>query len=110
MLSPQLRMKALQLKSLKPELRDMAVEDIAQLMAAEGMGQPGTGGGALADIFQMPKRLSPSSPAPMEAVRLVAPKPTTQIVPGAGVDAFRRAQEVRATTEREPAPSERAAA
>jgi hypothetical protein len=110
MLSPQLRMKALQLKSLKPELRDMAVEDIAQLMAAEGMGQPGASVGGLADIFQIPKRLSPSSPAPMEAVQLFAPKPTAEIVPGAGVDAFRRAQEVRGFAAQQPSVAESSAA
>lgn len=107
----QARMEAMRLRTQRPELQNMAVEDlISQIMASEGMGAPGAGGGALADIFQIPKRLSPSSPAPMEAARLVAPKPTANIVPGAGVDAFRRAQEVRATTERGPTVGERAAA
>jgi hypothetical protein len=104
-------MKALQLKSLKPELRNMAVEDIAaQIMASEGMGAPGAGGGALADIFQLPKTLTAASPAPMAAARLAAPKPTADIVPGAGVDSFRRAQQVRQRTDRGPTPEERSAA
>jgi hypothetical protein len=83
----------------------MAVDDlISQIMATEGMGEPGAGaGGNLADLF--PTQLSPSSPAPMQAARLVAPKPTADMVPGAGVDAYRRAQEVRAQTEQPPAPA-----
>ena len=77
-------MKALQLRTLKPELRNMAIEDLtAQVMASEGMGDPGSGGGGLANLFP-PKTLTPSSPAPMMAARFVAPKPTAQIVPGAG--------------------------
>jgi hypothetical protein len=107
----QARARALQLRSLKPELRNMAVDDlIAQVMATEGMGAPGAGGGALADIFQLPKTLTAASPAPMMAARLAAPKPTADIVPGAGTDSFRRAQQVRERTDREPAPEERAAA
>jgi hypothetical protein len=83
----------------------MAVDDlIAQVMATEGMGAPGAGGGALANLFP-PKTLSPSSPAPMMAARLQAAKPTAEIVPGA--DAFRRAQEVR---NRKPTVGERDAA
>jgi len=74
------------------------------------MGAPGAGGGALADIFQLPKTLTAASPAPMMAARLAAPKPTADIVPGAGTDSFRRAQQVRERTDREPAPEERAAA
>jgi hypothetical protein len=102
-------MEAMRLRTQRPELQNMAVEDlISQIMASEGMGAPGAGGGGLANLF--PTQLSPSSPAPMEAARLVAPKPTANIVPGAGVDAFRRAQEVRATTERGPTVGERAAA
>jgi hypothetical protein len=46
----------------------------------------------------------------MMAARLEAAKPTADIVPGAGVDAFRRAQEVRQQTERGPTVGERAAA
>ena len=100
----QARMKALQLRSLKPELQNVAIDDLmARIMASEGMGTPGSGGGGLADIF--PTQLSPSSPAPMEAARLVAPKPTAEIVPGAGTDAFRRAQEVRDRTEQQPTPA-----
>ena len=106
----QARMKAMQLRSLKPELRNMAIEDLtAQVMATEGMGAPGAGGGGLADLFP-PKTLTPSSPAPMAAARFQAAKPTADIVPGAGTDAFRRAQEVRQRTERGPTPDERAAA
>jgi len=106
----QARMKALQLRSLKPELQNMAVEDlIAQVMATEGMGAPGAGGGGLANLFP-PKTLTPSSPAPMMAARLAAPKPTANIVPGVDVGSFRRAQEVRERTERGPTPDERAAA
>ena len=105
----QARMEAMRLRTQRPELQNMAVEDlISQIMASEGMGAPGAGGGGLANLF--PTQLSPSSPAPMETARLVAPKPTANIVPGAGVDAFRRAQEVRATTERGPTVGERAAA
>jgi hypothetical protein len=59
------------------------------------MGTPGAGGGALADIFQIPKKLSPSSPAPMEVARLAAPKPTAQTLAGVGTGAFQRAQEIR---------------
>jgi hypothetical protein len=107
----QAQMRAMQLRSLKPELQNMAVEDlISQIMATEGMGAPGAGGGGLADIFQPARVLTPSSPAPMEASRLAAPKPTADIVPGAGTDAFRRAQEVRQRTERGPTPDEMAAA
>jgi hypothetical protein len=103
-------MKALQLRSLKPELQNMAVEDlIAQVMATEGMGAPGAGVGGLADLFP-PKTLTPSSPAPMTAARLAAPKPTADIVPGAGADAFRRAKEVRDFTVQPATPDERAAA
>jgi hypothetical protein len=107
----QARARALQLRSLKPELRNMAVDDlIAQVMATEGMGAPGAGGGALADIFQLPKTLTAASPAPMAAARLAAPKPTANIVPGAGVDSFRRAQQVRQQTDRGPTVGERDAA
>jgi hypothetical protein len=86
----------------------MAVDDlIAQIMATEGMGDPGAGGN-LADIFQPARVITPSSPAPMQAARLQAPKPTADMVPGA--DAYRRAQEVRERTERGPTPEERVAA
>lgn len=103
-------MKAMQLRTIRPELQNMAVDDlIAQVMATEGMGAPGAGVGGLADLFP-PKTLTPSSPAPMTAARLAAPKPTAQIVPGADVDAFRRAQEVREQTEQGPSVAERAAA
>ena len=106
----QARMKAMQLRTIRPELQNMAVDDlIAQVMATEGMGAPGAGVGGLADLFP-PKTLTPSSPAPMTAARLAAPKPTAQIVPGADVDAFRRAQEVREQTEQGPSVAERAAA
>jgi hypothetical protein len=44
------------------------------------MGAPGAGVGGLADLFP-PKTLTPSSPAPMAAARLQAPKPTSQLVP-----------------------------
>lgn len=110
-ISPQqARMKALQLRTLKPELRNMAVEDLtAQVMASEGMGAPGAGGGGLADLFP-PKTLTAASPAPMMAARFQAAKPTAQIVPGAGADSFRAAQEIRQRTERGPTPEERSAA
>jgi hypothetical protein len=104
----QARARALQLRAERPELQNMAVDDlIAQIMATEGMGDPGAGGN-LADIFQPARVITPSSPAPMQAARLQAPKPTADIVPGA--DAYRRAQEVRERTERGPAPEERVAA
>ena len=104
----QARMAAMQLRAKRPELQNMAVEDlIAQVMASEGMGAPGAGGG-LANLF--PTKLSPASPAPMMAARLEAAKPTADIVPGAGVDAFRRAQEVRQQTDRGPTVGERDAA
>jgi hypothetical protein len=105
-------MKALQLRSLKPELQSVSIDDlIGQIMASEGMGTPGAGSGTLADLF--PTQLSPSSPAPMEAARLVAPKPTAAIIPAAGaagVDAYREAQKIRQRTERGPTPEERSAA
>ena len=105
----QAQMKAMQLRAQRPELQNMAVGDlVAQIMASEGMGQPGAGAGGLANLF--PTQLSPASPAPMQPAQLEARKPTAEIVPGAGVDAFRRAQEVRATTEREPTPAARAQA
>lgn len=104
-------MRAMQLREQMPELQNMAVEDlISQVMANEGMGAPGAGGGGLANIFQPARVLTPSSPAPMEVSRLAAPKPTADIVPGAGVDSFRRAQEVRERTERGPTVGERDAA
>lgn len=102
----QARMAAMRLRTQRPELQNMAVEDlIAQVMASEGA--PGAGG--LASLFP-PKLVTPASPAPMQAVRLQAPKPTANMVPGADVDAFRRAQQVRATTERGPTIGERDAA
>jgi hypothetical protein len=107
----QAKMRAMQLRADRPELQNMAVEDlISQVMATEGMGAPGAGGGGLADIFQPARVITPSSPAPMEVARLAAPKPTANIVPGAGVDAFRRAQEVRDFTVQPATPDERAAA
>jgi len=105
----QAKMAAMQLRAKRPELQNMAVEDlIAQVMASEGA--PGAGGGGLAEIFQPVRVLTPSSPAPMEAALLKAPKPTAEIVPGVDVGSFRRAQEVRERTERGPTPDERAAA
>ena len=105
----QAKMAAMQLRAKRPELQNMAVEDlIAQVMASEGA--PGAGGGGLANIFQPVRVLTPSSPAPMEAALLKAPKPTAEIVPGVDVGSFRRAQEVRERTERGPTPDERAAA
>jgi hypothetical protein len=106
----QAKMRAMQLRADRPELQSMAVEDlISQVMATEGMGAPGAGVGGLADLFP-PKTLTPSSPAPMTAARLAAPKPTSNIVPGADVGSFRRAQEVRERTERGPTVGERDAA
>ena len=106
----QAQMRAMQLRAQRPELQNMAVEDlISQIMANEGAQAPGTGGG-LADIFQPPKTLTPSSPAPMMAARLAAPKPTAEIVPGLSTDSFRRAQQVRQRTERGPTVGERDAA
>lgn len=106
----QAKMRAMQLRADRPELQSMAVEDlISQVMATEGMGAPGAGVGGLADLFP-PKTLTPSSPAPMTAARLAAPKPTADIVPGAGADAFRRAKEVRDFTVQPATPDERAAA
>lgn len=107
----QAQMAAMQLRAKRPELQNMAVQDlVSQIMATEGMGAPGAGGGGLAEIFQPVRVLTPSSPAPMEAALLKAPKPTADIVPGVDVGAFRRAQEVRQQTERGPTPDERAAA
>ena len=104
-------MRALQLRAQRPELQNMAVQDlVAQVMATEGMGAPGAGGGGLADIFQPARVITPSSPAPMEAARLAAPKPTADIVPGAGADSLRRAREVRDFTVQPATPDERAAA
>jgi len=104
----QARMAAMQLRAKRPELQNMAVDDlIAQVMASEGA--PGAGGGALANLFP-PKTLTPSSPAPMMTARLAAPKPTAEIVPGLSTDAFRRAQQVRQRTERGPTIGERDAA
>ena len=109
----QARMKAMQLRTLKPELRNMAIEDLtAQIMASEGAQDPGAGGGTLADLFP-PKTLSAASPAPMAAARFQAAKPTAAIIPAAGaagVDSYREAQKIRARTEKGPTPEERAAA
>jgi len=106
----QAQMAAMQLRAKRPELRNMAVKDLAaQIMASEGMGDPGAGNVSLANLFP-PKTLTPSSPAPMMAARFQAAKPTADIVPGAGVDAFRRAQEVRQQTDRGPTVGERATA
>jgi len=78
----QAQLAAMQLRAKRPELQNMAVGDlVAQIMASEGEGQPGAGGGGLANLFATP--LSPASPAPMEAARLVAPKPTAQMFPAA---------------------------
>jgi hypothetical protein len=107
----QARMKALQLRSLQPELQNMAIDDlVAQIMASEGMGAPGAGGGGLADIFQPARVITPSSPAPMQTARLQAPKPTADIVPGAGADVLRRAREVRDFTVQPATPDEIAGA
>ena len=104
----QARMKAMQLRTIRPELQNMAVEDlIAQVMASEGA--PGAGANGLADLFP-PKTLTAASPAPMQAARLAAPKPTASIVPGADVDAFRRAQQVRDFTVQPATSDERATA
>jgi hypothetical protein len=79
----QARMKAMQLQSLRPELRGMAIEDVmAQIIASEGAETPGAGGGGLANLF--PTQLSPASPAPMQPARLVAPKPTSDDGSGCG--------------------------
>jgi len=102
----QARMRALQLRSERPELQNMAVDDlIAQIMASEGMGDPGAGAvGNLSSIFPA-KLVTPASPAPMQVARLLAPKPTADMVPGADVDAYRRAQEVRERTGRPLTPA-----
>jgi hypothetical protein len=108
----QARARALQLRSLQPELQSVAIDDlIAQVMATEGMGAPGAGSGGLADLFP-PKTLSAASPAPMAAARFQAAKPTAAIIPaaGAGTDAFRRAKEVRERTDQGPTVGERTAA
>lgn len=105
----QAQMRALQLRAQRPELQNMAVQDlVAQVMATEGV--PGAGSGGLAEIFQPARVLTPSSPAPMEAARLEARKPTADIVPGAGADSLRRAREVRDFTVQPATPDERAAA
>jgi len=85
----QARMKAMQLRSLKPELQNMAIEDlVAQVMASEGAEAPGAGGmppiSGLANLF--PTRLTAASPAPMQPARLEAPKPTAQIAPVANAN------------------------
>jgi hypothetical protein len=99
----QARARALQLRAERPELQNMAIDDlISQIIATEGMGAPGAGGN-LANLFPA-KMVTPASPAPMQATRLQAPKPTADMVPGA--DAYRRAQEVR---EQKPTPDEIAA-
>ena len=78
----QAQMAAMQLRSKRPELQSVPVDAlISQIMASEGAGQPAAGGGGLANLFATP--LSPASPAPMEAARLVAPKPTAQMFPAA---------------------------
>ena len=85
MTNQQARMKAMQLQSLRPELRGMAIEDVmAQIIASEGAETPGAGVGGLANLFQLaPKKLSPSSPAPMKPAQFVAPKPTAEMFPAA---------------------------
>lgn len=104
----QARARALQLRSDRPELQNMAIDDlIAQIIATEGQGAPGAGGN-LANIFQPARVITPSSPAPMQPAQLQAPKPTADMVPGA--DAYRRAQEVRDFTAQPATPDERAAA
>ena len=76
----QAQMAAMQLRSRKPELQNMAVGDlVAQIMASEGAGQPAAGVGGLANLFATP--LSPASPAPMQPAMLEAPKPTAQMFP-----------------------------
>jgi murein DD-endopeptidase MepM/ murein hydrolase activator NlpD len=78
----QAQMAAMQLRSKRPDLQNMAVGDlVAQIMSSEGAGQPAAGVGGLANLFATP--LSPASPAPMEAAPLVAPKPTAQMFPAA---------------------------
>lgn len=108
MTTEQARARALQLRSDRPELQNMAIDDlIAQIIATEGQGAPGAGGN-LANIFQPARIITPSSPAPMQPAQLQAPKPTADMVPGA--DAYRRAQEVRDFTAQPATPDERAAA
>ena len=78
----QAQMAAMQLRSRKPELQNMAVGDlVAQIMASEGAGQPAAGVGGLANLFATP--LSPASPAPMGPGMPPAPKPTAQMFPAA---------------------------
>ena len=78
----QARMAAMRLRTRKPELQSVPVDDlIAQIMASEGAATPGAGVGGLASLF--PTRLTAASPAPMQPARLEAPKPTAMIVPNA---------------------------
>ena len=78
----QARMAAIRMRTAKPELQSVAIDDLAaQIMASESEAAPGAGVGALANLF--PTRLSPASPAPMRAAELEAPKPTAMIVPNA---------------------------
>jgi len=74
---------ALRLRAKRPDLQDMDFSDLVAQIRSEGMGASGAGVEGLADLFAT--ELSPSSPAPMQAARLVAPKPTAQIVPGANM-------------------------
>lgn len=75
-------MAAMRLRAEKPELRSVAIEDLAaQIMAAEGTATPGSGVGGLANLFAT--KLTPASPAPMRAADLEAPKPTAMIIPAA---------------------------
>ena len=105
----QAQMAAMQLRARKPELQNMAVSDlVAQIMASEGAGQPAAGVGGLANLFATP--LSPASPAPMGPGMPPAPKPTAQMFPAAGVDAYRAAKEIRDRTDQGPTVGERAAA
>ena len=74
-------MAAMRLRAEKPELRSVAIEDLAaQILASEGAA-PGAGVGGLANLFAT--KLTPASPAPMRAADLEAPKPTAMIIPAA---------------------------
>jgi hypothetical protein len=105
MTNQQAQMKAMQLQSKRPELQNMAVGDlVAQIIASEGRSNRALVSAGLLICFNS-KKLSPASPAPMEPTQFLAPKPTADIVPGAGVDAFRRAQEVRGFAAQSPTPA-----
>lgn len=78
----QARMAAIRMRTAKPELQSVAIDDLAaQIMASESEATPGAGVGGLANLF--PTMLTPASPAPMRAADLEAPKPTAMIIPNA---------------------------